>query len=312
LLTDFDVTAVRQDVARLAAGEPVTSTLLDFALIDVTGDDAVEFLHGQVTADLKTLPLSRTATAAYCTPKGRVLATFAALRVLSGFRLLLPRAVAASFSKRLSMYVLRSKVTVRDATAGVVLVGVGNDSAAARGEEKYESFALSPRHRVAIVPADDAPAVTAAFGARGLHAVSSAAWAWFDVACGFPWIDPRTQDAFTPHMLNLDLTGGVSFQKGCYPGQEIVARTQYLGQVKRRLVRIQADVDTAPEPGDPLYAADLGEQTAGTVVQAVPSPAHGWEMLAVLQRATAAAAAVTLGAAAGPVVRALPLPYPVP
>ena len=126
-----------------------------------------------------------------------------------------------------------------------------------------------------------------------------------------PWITAATQDQFVPQMANLELIGGVSFRKGCYPGQEIVARTQYLGKPKRRLFLAHVDAEASPAPGDTLVA-DGDEQSAGTVVNAAPAPNGGFDLLAVVQTASADSATVRLGSVRGPALRFRPLPYAVP
>jgi folate-binding protein YgfZ len=136
----------------------------------------------------------------------------------------------------------------------------------------------------------------------GIHA-----WEWSDVHNGIPWITVANQDQFVPQMLNLDLMGGVSFKKGCYPGQEIVARTQHLGKIKRRMFLAHS-----PEPaqtGMELHSADVGGQSNGRVVTAVPAVQGGSDMLVVVQRESAEGSCVHLGAADGPSLQFLPLPY---
>ena len=119
-----------------------------------------------------------------------------------------------------------------------------------------------------------------------------------------------TQEQFVPQMVNYEALGGVSFQKGCYPGQEIVARSQYLGKLKRRMVLAHADTPAAP--GDSLYSADLGEQASGTVVNAAPAPDGGYDLLAVAQVESARTQTLHLGRPDGAALTLKPLPYAVP
>jgi folate-binding protein YgfZ len=142
-----------------------------------------------------------------------------------------------------------------------------------------------------------------------LKRVGAPAWQWLDVRRGIPWITAATQDRFLPQMANLELIGGVSFSKGCYTGQEIVARTQHRGKVKRRM--FLANVGAAAAPGDELVAEDLGDQAGGTVVNAAPSPDGGCDVLAVTQIGSRERSTVHLKSRDGPVLRFLPLPYPV-
>jgi tRNA-modifying protein YgfZ len=141
--------------------------------------------------------------------------------------------------------------------------------------------------------------------------MDSRAWELMDIRAGIPTILPATQDAFVPQMVNLDLIGGLSYTKGCYPGQEIVARTHYLGRLKSRAYLAHLDDRAAPQPGDPLYSDDFGGQASGTVVNAAPAPAGGHDVLAVIQVASADAGRVHWRAADGPALALRALPYPV-
>jgi folate-binding protein YgfZ len=134
-------------------------------------------------------------------------------------------------------------------------------------------------------------------------------WEWLDIRAGIPWITPATQEAFVPQMVNLDLIGGVSFSKGCYPGQEIVARAHYRGQVKQRTYLAHIETESTPEPGDKLYSADMGEQSSGTIVNAAPSPGGGYDALAAIQMSSVEAGDVRWKAPDGAPLRFLPLPY---
>jgi hypothetical protein len=148
--------------------------------------------------------------------------------------------------------------------------------------------------------------------AKEARPVGAPVWDWLEIRAGIPVITAATQDQFVPQMVNLDLVGGVSFQKGCYPGQEIVARTHYLGRVKRRMYLARAYGRIAPAPGVELYSQDLDGQPSGMVVNAAPAPDGGFDLLAVIQTASAASQPVRLGAPDGPVLDLEPLPYPVP
>jgi len=132
-------------------------------------------------------------------------------------------------------------------------------------------------------------------------------WRWLDIRAGVPLITAATQDRFVPQMINLELIGGVSFSKGCYTGQEIVARSQYLGKLKRRM--FLANVDATAAAGDNLFGEDLGDQVGGAVVNAEPSPEGGYDLLAVLQTGTRENSTVHLKSLDGPALRFLPLPY---
>lgn len=137
------------------------------------------------------------------------------------------------------------------------------------------------------------------------------AWEWLTIRAGLPVITAATSDQFVPQTANLDALGGVNFQKGCYTGQEIVARTQYLGRLKERLTLAHVD-GASPAPGDRLYSAVFGEQSCGAVVNVAPAPGGGHDLLAVLQNAARDSGEVRLGAVDGRRLALLPVPYPLP
>jgi len=304
-----------------SAGTALTA-LLSHGLIITSGEDAQAFLQGQLSNDITLVSRSRAQLAAYCTPKGRVLATLLLWDSDAGYTLALPRELCAPIRKRLQMYVLRSRVQLTDASDRVAAIGViGADAVDVvrselglalasdydvAGSDGITAIAL-PGERAEVI-ADEARAVeTWDRLARHCVAVGEEAWDVHAIAAGVPAVTAATQDQFTPHMLNLDLVGGVSFDKGCYTGQEIVARTQYLGQVKRRLARFATAARATP--GAAVYA---GTTAAGLVVNAARSSSGEFEVLAVTQtQATAHGTALRLGAE-GPALRPLALPYPVP
>jgi folate-binding protein YgfZ len=153
------------------------------------------------------------------------------------------------------------------------------------------------------------PAEGAAGMLSGLPLADAARWRWLDIRGGIPLITAATQDQFVPQMANLELIGGVSFEKGCYTGQEIVARTQHLGKVKRRT--FLANVLEPAQAGDALYSDDLGDQVGGTVLNAEPSPEGGYDLLAVILTSSRERSTVRLKARDGPALRFLALPYDV-
>ena len=145
---------------------------------------------------------------------------------------------------------------------------------------------------------------------RSATPVGAPVWDWIRLNAGIPMIVAATQEQFVPQMVNLELIGGVSFQKGCYPGQEIVARSQYLGKLKRRMVLAHADAEAAP--GDSLYSADLDGQASGTVVNAAPAPAGGFDLLVVVQVESANSQTLHLKSVDGVALDLRPLPYALP
>jgi tRNA-modifying protein YgfZ len=305
----------------------VVCELAPLAALRVAGADAEAFLQGQLTSDVAALARAHAQYSAWCSPKGRVLANFLLRRLdAQSLLLLLPEALAAPIRRRLALFVLRSKVTIEDASGASVRIGIGGPAAAgclasalgvvpaAFRFEAIDGGALAglPGGRfIAIVVSEQARALRDRLAACATTA-GFASWQWLTIRAGVPMILPATQDQFIPQMLNWDALGGVSFQKGCYAGQEIIARTQYLGRLKERLILAHADFEEAPDPGTRVFSASFGEQPCGTVINAAAAPGGGSDLLAVCQIAAAASADLRLGAPGGPALSLLALPYEVP
>jgi folate-binding protein YgfZ len=313
--------------AELAAARD-TAVLCDLApwgAIAVEGPDAAAFLQGQFTNDVTRLAAGGSQRSAWCSPKGRVLALFLLRRAdAERFELLLPVSLAEGLMKRLRMYVLRAKVSVGDVGANTVRLGLGGPAAAAAIAatlgptppvhhssvvEGATLIALSEHRFVLLAAPEAAPALWGTLAARARPA-GFGCWQWLTVRAGVPVVTPATQDAFIPQMLDLDALDALAFDKGCYAGQEIVARTQYLGRLKERLAL--AHVDAAPPAaGARLFASAFGDQPCGTVVNAAAAPGSGADLLAVAQIA-ALGDTLRLSAPDGPAIALLPLPYAVP
>jgi len=255
------------------------------ALIAITGDDATAFLHGQFTNDVEALKAGGAQWNGWCSPKGRLLATFPLVKRPDGYLAMLPADIAPAIAKRLAMFVLRSKVKIRDASAEYERHGLAGPDAAAiarelEGQDGVVVTALGSDLFVVLAPPND-PRIAALKGR--LPAAGAEAWQHAMIQAGIPTIVGATQEAFVPQMANFELIGGVSFKKGCYPGQEIVARTQYRGGLKRRMALAHVDAAAAPAPGQSVYSAEFGEQSAGTVVNAATAPGGGYDLLVVAQ-----------------------------
>ncbi|MDH5264538.1 MAG: folate-binding protein [Betaproteobacteria bacterium] len=260
------------------------------ALVRVSGDDAAEFLHNQFTNDVKALAVGAAQWNGWCTPKGRLLATFVLARDAEGFLLMLPAEFAEAFAKRLRMFVLRAKAKVEDVSAAMPRFGLWDGAIPAGafrlGDSRAVAFGKAPEGRAATLEE----------------------WALSLIRDGVVQVVPGTQEAFVPQMANYELVGGVSFKKGCYPGQEIVARTQYRGILKKRAVRVRSAAPLAP--GDSVYSEAFGDQSAGTVANVAPSPGGGFEALVVAQLEAIEKKSLRLGSLAGPALDIQPLPYP--
>lgn len=322
-VASFGAPADELAAARDAA---VLCDLSPAAVLRVAGADASAFLQGQWTNDVAALGIGATQYSAWCSPKGRMLANFVVRREgETSYQVVLPADLSESIAKRLRMFVLRSRVTITDVSSETVRFGVGGPNAVdaihatadavpalneVRTLGQIEVWAL-PGLRYLITAAPDAAASFWPRIAGAARPAAFAAWAWLTIRAGVPVITPPTADLFVPQAANWDVLSGVSFQKGCYAGQEIVARTQYLGRLKERLAL--AHIDTpAPEPGERLYSAAFGEQACGTVVNAAAAPDGGSDLLAVLQLAASASGDVHAATPAGPLLRLRALPYPVP
>jgi folate-binding protein YgfZ len=308
------------------AGGDIVADLSHLGLLGITGDDAGAFLQGQLSCEVRQLTADACTFGSYCSPKGRMLATFLLWPEAEGYLIALSRTLVGTLEKRLRMFVLRSKVLVADRTAERVLIGAAGGKAEQALRAAIGAVPASA-HRVARSPeasvirlADDrfvaavapgrAEAVWTALSGP-LRPVGTPCWEWLDIAAGLPLLTARTQDELVPQMANLELIGGVSFQKGCYPGQEVIARTQYLGKAKRRMFLARVE-GAAPAPGDPLYSEDLGDQASGTILNAAPAPEGGFDVLAVVHAASAAGSTVHLASLTGAPLRFRPLPYAVP
>lgn len=282
-VADFGDATAELVAARDAA---VACDLGPIAAVQVSGADAASFLQGQFTNDVAAFVPGAWQWSAWCSAKGRVLANFILRQIAEDrFELLLPRVLAEPVQRRLAMFVLRSKVVIGDASEATVRIGIGGPAAArcvaaAAGGVPAPSFAtaidggsiaaLTGSCFIAMVDPAAAPRLWDALAARP---AGFACWQWLHIRAGVPVILPPTQDQFIPQALNLDALGGVSFRKGCYAGQEIVARTQYLGRLKERLA--MAHLETGAAPGDRIYAPAFGDQPCGTVVNAAPAPGGG-------------------------------------
>lgn len=297
-----------EDRATPQAGRPAESfiAILDhLGTLRFSGQDAETFLQGQLSCDVSEVRQGSSSHGAYCSAKGRMLANFLLWREQDGFAMVLSRDLVAPVHKQISKFVLRAKVKAEDASDSMVLVG-------AAGALAENLLAAVPGKSVKLIDGRvilELPAEGAAGMLRGLPLGDAARWRWLDIRSGVPLITTATQDQFVPQMANLELIGGVSFEKGCYTGQEIVARTEHLGRVKRRM--FLANVPASAQAGDPLYSDDLGDQAGGTVLNAEASPDGGYDLLAVIQTSSRERSNVRLKARDGPALRFLALPYAV-
>ncbi|WP_298137971.1 hypothetical protein [Acidiferrobacter sp.] len=287
----------RRAEARAAAHDTVWSPLTHMAILRATGADAKAFLHGQFSNDIQSLGAASQLDA-YCTAQGRMITVFRVVRRADEFFLLLPAALAASVQKRLGLYVLRAQVTIA-AVPDWALIGLSGPDAArslataglpaptlpeATTAGDITVMAIPGRAPRYLLMGPESALRLLPSRLRETTRVGTRAWAWLDIQAGLPTIGAETTEAFVPQMANLDLLGGIHFRKGCYPGQEIVARTHYLGRLKQRMYLASLPPDTPlPPPGATLAAPNLPGQPAGTVVDAQIGPDGAVDLLAVIQ-----------------------------
>jgi folate-binding protein YgfZ len=294
--------------------------LPDWGVLRARGADTMGFLNGQLTQEFAGLPFGSARLAGYCSAKGRLLATFVGWRAADDEVLLACSAdLLAATLKRLSMYVLRAKCRLDDASSEIRLYGLAGAAARQWLGSDAPSTAWSVARRadawVVALPVVDGTeryllATGSAAAAPALPALDIEAWRRLEVRSAVPRITARTVEQFVPQMVNLEVVGGVNFHKGCYPGQEIVARSQYRGTLKRRMFLFECDASA--EPGQELFHSGDADQPAGMVVNVAAGPHAGVTLLAEAKLAALESGALHLGGAVGPLLRPLPLPYSLP
>ncbi len=286
--------------------------LTDWGVIRAHGADAATFLHSQLTQDIEGLGPDEARLAGYCSPKGRLLASFVVWRPAPDEVLLACSAdLLPPTLKRLSMFVLRAKCKLSDASAELALYGVVGDAVpAAVGAVQREG----DRTLVRLADAEGQPrallAQPAGAAAPGLPALELATWNWLEVRSGVARIVAPTVEHFVPQMVNLEVVGGVNFKKGCYPGQEIVARSQYRGTVKRRAMLFDSDAEL--QPGQEVFHSDDPGQPAGLVANAARGPGGSSSALVEVKLAALAGGSWHAGSADGPLLQQRALPYELP
>ncbi len=308
-----EATALHQQGDDVSVDTQAQTQLVDLSslcIVDITGNDATSFLQGQFSNDLAKVTATSAQITGYCTPKGRLLALPLIVGLAQGYRLLIPEDIKDGFLKRLSMFIMRADVQVterKECTVTGIIADTRNELGPLTGFLGGLPAAVMDAASSAddqLVRWHDAHGAEADSGSRarylfmagisrqvelwregaGLPQSGQALWRLNDIRAGIPSITSGVLEAFVPQMLNLQLIGGLSFTKGCYPGQEIVARMQYLGKLKRHMRRFtmpHAADQSIPAPGVSLAAA--GDEDAGRVVDAVAGPDGQVEVLAVVK-----------------------------
>ncbi|HRY14706.1 MAG: folate-binding protein YgfZ [Candidatus Competibacteraceae bacterium] len=309
------------------------SELSCLGLIAVEGAEAEQFLQGQLTCDVRQATPDHSLLGAFCSPKGRALACFRLFRRGETLYLELPQELVEPTLTRLRKYVLRTKVTLQDASDALVRFGVAGPHAEALLIARLGVLPDVVNHvihtpsrdgsdlTIIRVPATITPrfAVYGSLSAmqtlwtslgREVTFTGGQPWRLLNMLAGIPTIYPETVEMFVPQMMNLEILDGISFKKGCYTGQEVVARTHYLGKLKRRMYLGRVESENLPRPGDSLFSPQAdASQGAGRIVDAAEHPGGGYAVLASALIPCAEQGVLHLGDANGPTLRLEPLPY---
>lgn len=323
----IDDSGVRFPTAAAAPACALTD-LSHLGLIRVSGEEADGFLQGQLTNDIREVTGGHWQLSGYCTPKGRLLASFLVFRRDGDLYLQTTAGLVAALIDRLRMFVLLSKVTIEDASDRLVRIGLAGDCApellagrfrqppgASGGAVTENGITLLrlggelPRYELI----GDARTVAGVWQqlAEKAEPANADYWSLLEIRAGVPSVQQETVEAFVPQMVNMELIDGISFTKGCYTGQEVVARMRYLGKLKRRMYLAHVDTDTCPRPGDAIHSPHSASgQGAGRVVDARPAPEGGCDLLVVLEIASREAGDLRLGDADGAELRFPEQPYP--
>ena len=295
--------------------------LTHLGIIRAAGEDAVAFLQGQLTQDVAQIGLTQARLAAYCNAKGRIQATFIVFkRSKDEVLMVCSRDLLDATLKRLSMFVMRAKVKLSDASAQFLLYGITGDAIdliAINSYEICEKADFGDANMIFLRPGAGQPramwCAPADTPVPQVAAIDLAEWRWLEVQSGIAMVTQPIFEAFLPQMLNYESVGGVNFKKGCYPGQEVVARSQFRGTLKRRAYLVHAD--SSPAVGQAVFEPADAEQPCGIVAAAAAHPVGGFDAIVSMQTSAAAAAigdasyCLKLGSASGPPLTLLRLPY---
>jgi len=312
---------------KIATTDDVITDLSYIGLISAQGNDAQTFLQGQLTNDVRDVTGQHSQLSGYCSPKGRLLAIFRLFLNDDKYYLQLPAELLQPVIKRLGMYVLRSKVTLEDASHSMVHIGLSGPKSdsllkVSIGELPQDVDQVIAASKIIVIRIPGIQPRYELFGPvdgikqlweqLSMHAtpVGSGCWKRLDIMAGIPVIYAKTMDSFVPQMVNLETLEGISFKKGCYTGQEVVARLHYRGNLKRRMYLAHADSPIAPQAGDTLYSPDAGDaEGTGIIVDAQVSPGGGYDVLAVVRMPYAETSNIHLYNNEGALLHFLKLPY---
>ena len=261
----FDVYDAKKALTRLPSGWAILPHL---QLINIDGEDANDFLQGQFSNDLNTVEEGQAQLTSYCNPKGRMLGIYWLTRTVTGFGLVVPSDLTTALVKRLTLYKMRAKVGVSVNTESALLGIIGGFTPPILTIDS--NWVINDHISLAAISTEQLPIL----GDHEASQLDSNIWKLANILLGIPQVYAETSEVFIPQQVNLDLVDGVSFSKGCYPGQEIIARIRYLGKIKQRMITASLAVSDNSDvldiaPGSPIYSEQRGDQKVGTVVDAV-------------------------------------------
>ncbi len=304
----------------------VICDLSHFSLLVFAGDDAATFMQGQFTNDVEKVNEETSQLSAFCNNKGRMIANFRLFQYQQNYFLSLKNSLVEPGIAHLQNYILRAHVAIQDVSEQLIHLGISGDNAmellspfvkninseidSISHNENYiiiRVAGLKPRYEI-FCSFEHAKTLWEKITEQA-EAINSSAWDYLNIQTGIPYIDANTSEEFVPQMANMELINGVSFTKGCFTGQEIVARMHYLGKLKKRCYKVHIDTEDKPLSGDKLFAENAKSgQNTGTIIQAEKNPESGYDALAVIQIADTESN-LFLNNADGPVVTVKELPY---
>lgn len=309
-----------------AYSDLILADLSHYALIEASGDDVIEFLQGQLTHDIKLVTNDMGQLSAYCNPKGRILANFRIFQRQGHYFLRLRSVLIEATLKRLRMFVMRSNVELVNSSDELIRIGVAGVNATSKLSNIFKNLPentdeSTTENEITIIKLAGALPRFEIHGSIAkikelwgkLQAdstlVGENSWNLLTIRAGIPEIVSETVEAFVPQMVNLQAINSLSFTKGCYPGQEVVARMHYLGKLKRRLFICSAESNTLPIPGESIVTNDENEQKVGQIVTSSWSGDKKIELLAVLQIEKAKNEVLHIASGSGSIIQLIDLPY---
>ena len=315
-----------RDEEHAAYSKVVLADLSHYSVIRANGEDVVDFLQGQLSNDIKLVDENSGQLSAYCNPKGRILANFRIFKREENYFLRMRADISDATLKRLRMFVMRSKVELIDCSDELSRMGIAGGNSPQALSNLFKNLPQKTddsitENGITLVKLAGPLARYEAYGSldkikelweilqKEASTIGENSWNLLTIRAAIPEIVSETVEAFVPQMVNLQAINSLSFTKGCYPGQEVVARMHYLGKLKRRLFICSAETDTLPISGESIMTSDENEQKVGQIVSASWSDGKNIEFLAVLQIEKAEKEPLHIALSTGPAIQFIDLPY---